>query len=48
VRRYIESNDIPLLIKLLEFERVVALIAVYNEQAIRADSIPLYILVKVL
>jgi hypothetical protein len=48
VRRYIDSNNLILLIVLLECERVVALIAINNKELISAYNSPLYILIKVL
>ena len=48
VRRYAESNNLVILAVLLEFERVVALIAVNNKQLISACNPPLYMLIKVL
>jgi hypothetical protein len=48
VRRYIESNNLVLLIVLLEFKRVIALIAINNEQIIASYSPPLCIRIKVL
>jgi hypothetical protein len=48
VRRHIESDDLILLIVLLEIKRVVALIAVNNKQLVSAYNPPLYMLIKVL
>jgi hypothetical protein len=48
VRRHIDSNNLVLLIVLLECERVVALMAVDNEEPISAYNPLLYILIKVL
>jgi hypothetical protein len=48
VRRYIDSNNLILLIVLLECERVIALIAVNCEQLIATNYSLLYILIKVL
>jgi hypothetical protein len=48
VRRHIESDDLILLIVLLEIKRVVALIAVDNKQLVSAYNPPLYMLIKVL
>jgi hypothetical protein len=48
VRRHADSNDLVILIVLLEIKRVVALIAVNNEQLIGAYNSPLCMLVKVL
>jgi hypothetical protein len=48
VRKHAEGNNIILLAVLLEFERVVALVAVDNEQTYCANSTPLCIGVKVL
>jgi hypothetical protein len=48
VRRYIDSNNFILLIVLLEYERVIALIAVNNKKLISAYNSSLYILIKVL
>jgi hypothetical protein len=48
VGRHAESNDIVLLTVLLEFERVVALIAVKYKQSVRANSASLCMRVKVL
>jgi hypothetical protein len=48
VRRHIDSNNLILLIVLLEYERVVALIAVNNKELISAYNSSLYMLIKVL
>jgi hypothetical protein len=48
VRRHAESNNLVLLAVLLEFERVVAIVAVNNEQPVPANSAPLCMLIKVL
>jgi hypothetical protein len=48
VRRHVDSNNLILLIVLLECERVVALIAVNNKKPISAYNPLLYILIKVL
>jgi hypothetical protein len=48
VRRHAESNNIVLLIVLLEFKRVVALVAVKYKQLVRANSALLCMLIKVL
>jgi hypothetical protein len=48
VRRYIDSNNLVLLIVLLECERVVALIAINNKELISTYNSLLYILIKVL
>jgi hypothetical protein len=48
VRRYIESNNLILLIVLLEIKQVIALIAVNNKQLISAYNSPFYMLIKVL
>jgi hypothetical protein len=48
VRRYIDSNNLILLIVLLECERVVALIVVNNKELISAYNSLLYMLIKVL
>jgi hypothetical protein len=48
VRRHIDSNNLVLLIVLLECERVVALIAVDNKELISIYNSLLYILIKVL
>jgi hypothetical protein len=48
VERYAESNNLILLIVLLEIKRVVALIAVNNKQLISAYNSLFYILIKVL
>jgi hypothetical protein len=48
VQRHVDSNNLVLLIVLLECERVVALIAVNNKEPISAYNPPLYILIKVL
>jgi hypothetical protein len=48
VQRHIDSNNLILLIVLLECERVVALIAVNNKEPISAYNSLLYILIKVL
>jgi hypothetical protein len=45
--RHTESIDIILLADYLEFERVIALMAVNNQQPTRAYCPPLYMLVKV-
>jgi hypothetical protein len=42
------SNNLILLIVLLEYERVIALIAVNNKELISAYNPSLYILIKVL
>jgi hypothetical protein len=47
VRRHTESNNLVLLTVLLEFEQVVALIAVNKEQLILSNSTSLCIRVKV-
>jgi hypothetical protein len=48
VGRYAESNNLILLIVLLEIKQVVALIAVDNKQLISAYNSPFYMLIKVL
>jgi hypothetical protein len=48
VRRHVDSNNLILLIVLLECERVVALIAVDNKEPISAYNPLLYMLIKVL
>jgi hypothetical protein len=48
VQRYVDSNNLVLLIVLLECERVVALIAVNNKELISAYNSLLYMLIKVL
>jgi hypothetical protein len=48
VRRHADSNNLVLLAVLLEYERVVALIAVDNKEPISAYNPPLCMLIKVL
>jgi hypothetical protein len=48
VQRHVDSNNLILLAVLLEIERVVALIAVNNEEPISAYNPPLCMLIKVL
>jgi hypothetical protein len=48
VRRHVDSNNLILLIVLLEIERVVALIAVDNKELMSAYNPLLYMLIKVL
>jgi hypothetical protein len=48
VRRHVDSNNLVLLIVLLECERVVALMAVDNEEPISAYNPLLCMLIKVL
>jgi hypothetical protein len=48
VRRHADSNNLVLLIVLLECKRVVALIAVDNEELMSAYNSLLYMLIKVL
>jgi hypothetical protein len=48
VRRHADSNNLILLTVLLEYERVVALIAVDNKEPISAYNSLLYIPIKVL
>jgi hypothetical protein len=48
VQRCIDSNNLILLIVLLEIKRVVALIAVNNKELISAYNPPLCMLIKVL
>jgi hypothetical protein len=48
VQRHADSNNLILLIVLLECERVIALIAVNNKELISAYNPPLYMLIKVL
>jgi hypothetical protein len=48
VQRHIDSNNLILLIVLLEYKQVVALIAINCEQLVAANYPLLYILIKVL
>jgi hypothetical protein len=48
VRRHADSNNLILLIVLLECKRVVALIAINNKELISTYNSPLYMLIKVL
>jgi hypothetical protein len=48
VSRYIESDNLIILIVLLEFKRVVALVTVNNKQAVAANNPPLCIRIEVL
>jgi hypothetical protein len=48
VRRHAESNNVILLVVLLEFERGVAVIAINYKQLVRANSALLCMLIKVL
>jgi hypothetical protein len=48
VKRYIESNNLILLVVLLEFKQVIALIAINNKQIIAFYSPPLCVRIKVL
>jgi hypothetical protein len=48
VQRHADSNNLIILIVLLEIERVVALMAVNNKEPISAYNPLLYILIKVL
>jgi hypothetical protein len=48
VQRHIDSNNLILLIVLLEIKQVIALIAVNNKELISAYNPLLYILIKVL
>jgi hypothetical protein len=48
VQRYIDSNNLILLIVLLEIKQVVALIAINNKELISAYNPPLCMLIKVL
>ena len=48
MKRHAESNNLVLLAVLLELERVVALVAVDNEQSILSNTSPLCMLVEVL
>jgi hypothetical protein len=48
VQRHVDSNNLVLLAILLEFERVVALIAVNCKQLVAANYPLLYMLIKVL
>jgi hypothetical protein len=48
VRRHAESNNLVFLAVLLEVERVVALMAVNDKQAVATNSPPLYMCIKVL
>ncbi|KAF1925168.1 uncharacterized protein M421DRAFT_70733, partial [Didymella exigua CBS 183.55] len=48
VRRHADSDNLVLLAVLLEIERVVALMAVNNEEPISAYNPPLCILIKVI
>jgi hypothetical protein len=41
VRRHAESNNVVILAVLLEFQRLVALVAVDNEQTVGPNSTPL-------
>ena len=46
--RHVESDDFPFFAELPEFERLVALMAVENQQSMRPNSIILCMRVKVL
>jgi len=46
--RHIEKDNILLLAKILEFERAMALVAIYNKQPVRTYSALLCMLIKVL
>jgi hypothetical protein len=48
VQRHIDSNNLILLIVLLEYKQVIALIAINNKELISAYNPLLYILIKVL
>jgi hypothetical protein len=48
VRRHAESNNVVLLIVLLEFKQGVAVIAINYKQLVRANSVLLCMLIKVL
>jgi hypothetical protein len=48
VRKLVKSNSLTLLIVMLEFKRVVSVIAVNNKQLISAYNLPLCMLIKVL
>jgi hypothetical protein len=48
VQRYIDSNNLVLLVVLLECKQVVALIAINCEQLVATNYPLLYILIKVL
>jgi hypothetical protein len=48
VQRYAESNSLVLLAVLLEYKRLIALVAVNNKQLVSAYNLPLCILIKVL
>jgi hypothetical protein len=48
VRRHVDSNNFVILIVLLELKRVVALMAVDNEESVAANYSLLYMLIKVL
>ena len=46
--RYIESDNLVILVVLLEFKQVIALIAINNKQIYYTNNMLLYILIKVL
>jgi hypothetical protein len=48
VQRHAEGNDLLLFAELVEINRVVALVAINNEQAVLSNSAPLCMLIKVL
>ena len=48
VRRHVESDNLILLAVLLEFKRVMALVAINNKQTIASYSPPLCVRIKVL
>ena len=48
MRRHAESDNLVLLAVLLEFKRVVALVAINNKQTIASYSPPLCVRIKVL
>jgi hypothetical protein len=48
MRRHAESDNLVLLAVLLEFERVVALVAIDNKQTILSNSRPLCMPIEVL
>ena len=48
VRRHAESNNLILLTVLLEFEQIIALVAINNKQTIAPYSPPLSVRIKVL
>jgi hypothetical protein len=48
VQRHVDSNNFIILVVLLELKRVMALIAVDNEELVAANYPLLYMLIKVL